>query len=163
MVTYSVEVINAILIPVFQVPGRPTFCTLWQLSQELQECLGNMEHPNHLNEGYAGYRMTQASYVLHSTTLWTDPNNVGKYFIVPTTAITDTNQKSEERKLQVGKDLLDTFCNMRTALRHPFEWAVNPAYHSGGITNTVMSGRVFGNDKPPAILERLKILYSHQS
>ena len=59
MVTYSVEVINVILLPVCQVPGRPDFRTLWQLSQELQEFLGKMEHPDHLDEGYAGYMMTQ--------------------------------------------------------------------------------------------------------
>ena len=112
MVNYSVDAINATLIPVRQVTRKPTFCTLWQLSQELQEFLGKMEHPDHTDEGYAVYMMTQAAYVLYSATLWTDLNNVGNYFIVPTTAITSTDQKYENRKWQVGKDLLDTFHNM---------------------------------------------------
>ena len=88
--TYEVEAISVILLPVRQVPGRPNFCTLWQFSQELQESLGKMEHPDHPDESNAGYMMMQATYVLYSTTPWTDPNNVGKYFILPTTAITDT-------------------------------------------------------------------------
>ena len=69
MVTYSVKLITAIILPVLQVPRRPTFCTLWKFSQEIQEYLGNMEHPDHPDEGYAVYMMTQEAYVLYSTTL----------------------------------------------------------------------------------------------
>ena len=56
-----------------------------------------MEHPDHTYEGCAGYMMTQAAYVLYSTTLWKDMNDIGNYFIVPTTAITATYQKYKER------------------------------------------------------------------
>ena len=48
---------------------------------------------------------------------------------------------------------------MRTVLRQLFEQAIDTAYNSGGITNTCMARRVFGNDKPPVILERLNRLY----
>ena len=51
MVTCSVEAINAILLPVRQVPGRPTFFTLWKLSQDLQECQVKLELPDHPDEG----------------------------------------------------------------------------------------------------------------
>ena len=98
MVNYSVKLINVILLPVGQVPRQPTFRTIWQWSQEILECLGKMEHHNHTNEGCAVYMMTQEVYVLYSTTKWMDPNDVGNYFIVPTTAITDTHQKSKEIK-----------------------------------------------------------------
>ena len=47
---------------------------------------------------------------------------------------------------------------MRTTLRQIFEKAINTAYHSGGMTNTVMARQGFGNNKPPAILKFLKIL-----
>ena len=73
MVTYSVEAINTILLSVRKVPRGPTFRTLWQLSQELQKCLVNMEHPDHLDEVYTGYIMTPAAYVLYSTTRWKYP------------------------------------------------------------------------------------------
>ena len=54
-----------------------------------------MEDPDHPDEGYAGYMMTQAAYVLYSKTIWQDPEDVGNYFILPMTAITDIDQKLE--------------------------------------------------------------------
>ena len=86
-----------------------------------------------------------------------------KYFIVPTTAITETDQKPKERKWQAGKDLLETFHNMRTALQKLFERSINPVYHSGGMMNTGTARMGFGNDEPPAILELLKIFYGTPS
>ena len=62
-------------------------------------------------------------------------------------------------KWQSGKDLLITFYNMRTALQHLFEWAINSSYHSGLMKNTGMAGRGFENDKPPAILKCISRLY----
>ena len=116
MVTYFLEVINAILLPTHQVPGRPTFRTLWKLSQELQEFLGKMEDPYHPDEGCSSYIMMQATYELYSTIIWKNPADLGKYFIVPTTAITNTNHKPEEIKLQAGKNLLNTYCNIHVFL-----------------------------------------------
>ena len=62
-----------------------------------------MEHPDHTDEGCAGYMMMQVSYALYSTTKWKDPADVGNYFNVPTTAITDTDQKYEERNGNQGR------------------------------------------------------------
>ena len=56
-----------------------------------------MEHHDHPDEGYAKYMMTHVAYALYSTTSWKDLNNVGNYFIVPTTAITGTYQKYKDR------------------------------------------------------------------
>ena len=44
--------------------------------------------------GYSGYMVTPAAYALYSEIIWQYPEDVGKYFIVPTNAITDTNQNS---------------------------------------------------------------------
>ena len=98
MVAYSVEATNEILLPVHQVPGQPTFCTLCQLYQELQEFLGKVVHLDHTDEGYSGYMMMKAAYALYSTTRWKDPADVGNYFIVPMTDITHTDQKYKESK-----------------------------------------------------------------
>ena len=85
-----------------------------------------MEHPDHPDEGYNGYMMMQAEYALYSTTLWTYSNDIGNYFIVPTTTTTtDTDHKSEEIKLKPGKDLLDTIGNIQTALFQLFEWNID--------------------------------------
>ena len=93
---------------------------------KLQECLGNMERSDHPYEGYAGYMMSQAAYVLYSTTPRMDLNDMGNYFILPTTAITNTKQKYEDRKWQSGEDLLDTFPNMWTTLCQLFERTIDP-------------------------------------
>ena len=60
--------------------------------------MGNMEHPYHLDEGYAGYMMTEEDYAFYSKTRWQNLADVGNYFIVPTNAIPDTIKKLEERK-----------------------------------------------------------------
>ena len=122
-----------------------------------------MEHPYHSDEGYAGYMMTQAAYVLYSTTKCQDPVDVGNYFIVTATAITDNDEKSEERKWQARKNLMDTYRNMRTALQQLFDIAIDPAYHSRGTTNTGMARRGFGNDEPPAILNTSIYCMEHQA
>ena len=103
--------------------------------------------------------MTPAAYTLYLITRWKDPEGVQNYFIVPTTAITNTDQTSEEIKWQSRKNLLDTCCIMRTALQQLFDRAINHAHHSGGMTNTGMARQGFGNEKPPAILKRLNRLY----
>ena len=88
-----------------------------------------MEHPDHPDEGYVGYTLMPKDYELYSSTRWQDPEDVGNYFIVPTTAITDTNQKPKEIKPKARKNLLDTYCNMYTVLQQLFERAINPVYH----------------------------------
>ena len=52
---------------------------------------------------------------------------------------------------------------MRTALHQLLERAIDPVYHSGGMTNTGMARRGFAKDKTPAILESLKRLYDKPS
>ena len=79
-----------------------------------------MEHPYHPDEGYASYMMTQASYEFDSTTRWRDTADVGNCFIVPATAIMDTDQKSAEIKWQEMKDLLDFYRNTCTTIQQIF-------------------------------------------
>ena len=57
-----------------------------------------------------------AAYALYPTNRFQDTEYLGNYFIVPTTAITNTDQKSEESQWQARKKLLDTYRNMRTNL-----------------------------------------------
>ena len=48
---------------------------------------------------------------------------------------------------------------MWNALRHLFVQDIDPAYYSGGMTNTGIARRGFGNNEPPDILKRLNRLY----
>ena len=78
-------------------------------------------------------------------------------------AITETEQKTEERKWKAEKDLRDNFDNVRTALRLLFERIIDQAYHSGGTGTGDLARRGFGNDEPPDILARLYRLYGKPS
>ena len=56
-----------------------------------------VDHSIYSNDGYSGYMMAVQAFRLFNTVLWKDPINVGTLFKVPETAITDRDQKSEER------------------------------------------------------------------
>ena len=101
--------------------------------------------------------------MLYSKTRWQDPEEVGNYFIVSTTSITDTEQKSEESKWQARKNLLDTYRNMRYAVRKIFDRAIDRIYHSGGIKKIGMARLGFDNDKPTSIIELLKRFMAQQA
>jgi hypothetical protein len=163
MVTYTVETVTVILNLIRPIQGRPTFRGLWHLSQALSECLGKLGHPIHPEFGFAGYMMTPEAYALYSQTEWRNPPDVGEYFQVPTTAITETEQKSEENRWKANKNLRDNFKNIRTALVLLFERIIDEAYHSGGTQVAGLGRRGFGNDEPPDIIERLKRLYGKPS
>ena len=100
--------------------------------------------------------MTSAAFALYSTTPWSDPKDVGEYFEIPVLAITETEQKAEERKWKSEKDLRDNFENVRTALRLLFERIIDQAYHSGGTGTGGLARRGFGNNEPPNILARIQ-------
>ena len=131
MVKYTVEAITVILNPIQSIPQRPTFRGLWHLVQHLSEWLGKVTHPRHPNKGFSGYMMATAVFALHTTTPWQDPKDVGEYFEIPMLAITETEQKTEERKWKAEKDLRDNFENVRTALHLLFDRIIDQAYHSG--------------------------------
>ena len=99
--------------------------------------------------------MTAAAFALYSTTPWDDLKDVGEYFEIPVLAITETEQKTEERKWKAEKDLRDNFENDRTALRLLFERIIDQAYHLGGTGTGGLARRGFGNNEPPEILARL--------
>ena len=64
----------------------------------MDDKLRKVDHPIYSNDGYSGYMMAVQAFRLFNTVLWKDPINVGTLFKVPATAITDTDQKSEERQ-----------------------------------------------------------------
>ena len=96
MVKNTVDAINGLLGQIRPISAQPTFKSLWQLSQELSLSLGKLTHPDRPDEGFAGYMMTAAAFVLHSCTPWINPMDVEKYFVIPAITITKTEQKSPE-------------------------------------------------------------------
>ena len=144
-------------MPLQPIAGRPTFGGLWNFNRNLAECLQQLTHPEHITYGWAGYIMKEQAYALLSTLPWTDPKDVGKFFAVPTDAITDTDQKSREREWTYEKEMRDTLLNIETCLRTLFERCFDKAYHSG--TSGGLGHRGFGNANPRDILTRLMVLY----
>jgi hypothetical protein len=158
MVKYSIDAIGALLRPIRPIHGRPTFGTLYKLNQRITECLRRVDHPNYPDDGFSGYMLDPAAFRLFNDTPWEPPPDVGEYFSVPATAITETEQKSALSEWQSQKDLRDTFKNVRTALKEMLERTIEEAYHSA-----TMGRRGFGNDDPPAIVARLQRLYGKPS
>ena len=93
MVLYSIEAVNALLSPIQKNQGRPTFSSLWHLAQSLYDALRKLYHADHPTDDWAGYLMTKEEFALRSTTAWTGPEIVGKYFVMPTRAITSGDQE----------------------------------------------------------------------
>ena len=92
MVQYSLEAVNALLAQIHQINGRPNFSSLWNLAYEIYDALRKLDHPNHPADGWSGYLMTREEYSLQSAIAWQDPEDVGKYFTMPNTAITTCDQ-----------------------------------------------------------------------
>ena len=158
MVKYSEEAIKAILNMIEDVQVRPQFSSLYKLSHQMTENLRKVDHPIYPNDGKYGYMMVMQAFYLFNTILWKDPFDMGTFFKVPATAITDTDVKSEARQWQTLKDFRDNFKNVRTAVLTLLEWVIYPAYYPAHM---VWQG--FGNNEPSAILARLQHLYGQPS
>ena len=81
---------------------------------------------------------------------------MGDFFIIPSTAITDTEQRVKEKRWQAMKDLEGSFDAVCSALIQVFERVIDPAYHTGA---TGMCQRGFGYLTPRQILDRLIQMY----
>ena len=93
MVLYWLRAVNALLSPIQNIQGRPTFSSLWHLAKAFYDSLRKLDHADHPTNGWAGYLMTKEEFSLRSTTSWTGPEIVGKYFVMPTRAITSGDQE----------------------------------------------------------------------
>jgi hypothetical protein len=100
--------------------------------------------------------MSTDEYALVSPIPWTDQADVGEYFVMPVTAITETEQRTEDKIWQLKKSKRESFINMITALTTILEDAFDVAFHSGG---TALAERGFGNATPPEILSRFQRNY----
>ena len=88
-----------------------------------------------------------AAFRLYTDKPWGPPIDVGEFFTIPSTALTETEQKSAHSEWKTQEDLRDTFKNVHTALKEMLERTIDEVYHSA-----TMGRRGFGNDDPPAIV-----------
>ena len=90
---------------------------------------------------------------------WRDPEEVGKYYGIPVTEITETEQRVEEKKSKSKKEKRDTFKNLKMVLTKMFKEVVDPAFHSG---NRSLATKGFVTTPPIDILKNLQRLYGKQ-
>eukprot|EP00978_Attheya_sp_CCMP212_P042402 scaffold257877_cov29-Attheya_sp.AAC.1 len=121
MVKYSLESVSALLANIPKINGRPTFSSLWLLSQSLTKALRGMEHPDHSDHGWTGYMLTIEEYALVSTTPFVPPTDVGQVYVMPQTAITDRDQQAAKAQWDYFKETHDSYKNIKTALKLMFE------------------------------------------
>ena len=160
MVKYSTEAVTNALGPFPPHDGRPTQGSLWRLKTHIVNGLRKLRHPDHPTEGWAGYMRSIAEHNLVSAINFRLPTSQGDYFQIPSTAITDTEQRVAESKWKALKDLEDNYNNVQTALTQLFEHVIDDAYHTGA---TGMGQRGFGNLTPKQILTQLMVLYGKPS
>jgi hypothetical protein len=156
MVAYTIDAIRQVIGPIDKIQGRPNFSSLWHLRQQLIAGTKKLKHTDHPTHGYSGYIMSKEEYALVSPFAWQDPVDVGEYFTIPVTAITETEQRTEDKIWQVQKSKRESFINLITALTTILEAAFDVAFHSGG---TALAERGFGTATPQEILSRFQQNY----
>ena len=131
MVKYSTEAITNTLGISLPLNGRPTQGSLWRLKTHIINGLRKLRHPHHPTEGWAGYMRSVAEQNLVSNINVCLPTAQGDYFSIPTTAITDTEQRVAESRWKALKDLEDNFKNIQTSLIQLFGHVLDDSYHTG--------------------------------
>jgi hypothetical protein len=145
MVAYTINAIQQIIGPINKIQGCPNFSSLWRLRQQFIAGRKKLKHTDHPTHGYSGYIMSMEEYALVSPYPWQDPRDIGKYFMIPITAITETEQRTEDKIWQVQKTKRELFVNLITALTTILEDAFDVAFHLG---NTALAERGFGTATP---------------
>ena len=107
MVLYSLEDVNVLLSPIQKIRGRPTFGSLWHLAQKFYDALRKLDHADHPTDGWSGYLMTPEEFALRSATAWTHPEDVGKFFVIPITAISSGHQEQAKGEYKYKKEISD--------------------------------------------------------
>ena len=95
--------------------------------------------------------MTKEEFALRSTTAWTGPEMGGKYFVMPTRAITTGDQEQAKGEYKYKKEISDSYDVILMALKATFERVIDKAYHTPG--NTGIMGDGFGQLTPFEILQ----------
>ena len=146
MVRYSLKAVNSLLSPIQKNQGCPTFNSLWHLSLAFYDYLRKLDHEYHPTDGWAGYLKTKEEFSLKSTTAWTGPEMIWKYFVMPTRAIITGDQEQAKGGYKYKKDISDSYAVILMALKATFKSVIDKAYHNTG--NTRIMGGGFGGTNP---------------
>ena len=109
MVLYLLKAVNALLSQILKNHGRPTFGSLWHLAQQNYEALRKIEHGDHPTDGWSGYLMNPEEFALRSATRWKRLEDVSKYFVMLTTAITSGEEAQAKGEFKYLKEISDSY------------------------------------------------------
>ena len=76
-----------------------------RFKRTLVEVCRKVEYPDHPDLGHAGYFLEDAAYGLRTNKLYDPPQDPGNVFVVPFTAITDTEIRVAESQYNFEKDM----------------------------------------------------------
>ena len=113
MVTYTIEALQALVGaksvgPINPIHERPPFSYLWHLHQQLVEGLRKVTNTDYPNDGHLGYILSKEVFALYSTKEWMEPADVGECFKIPLSSITETEQRTEEKRWELQKEKRNT-------------------------------------------------------
>ena len=139
---------------------RPTFSSLWHLQQQLVEGLSKVTNTAYPNDGQSGYILSKEAFAIYSTKEWMEPADVRECFEIPPSSITETEQRTEEKRWELQKEKRNTFENLLMVLTKKFEDVIDPAFHTGscGLAKTG-----FRYTKPYDILAHIHSIYGKPS
>ena len=163
--TYTIEALQALVgaKPVGHIDPiheRPTFSSLWHLQQQLVEVLRKVTNTAYPNDGHSGYILSREAFALYSTKDWQEPADVGECFKISSPSITETEQRTYEKRWELQKEKRNIFENLLMVLTKTFEYVIDPAFHKG---SNGLATRGSGNIKPYDVLAHMHSLYGKPS
>ena len=84
--------------------------------------------------------MTPEEFALRSATEWKTRDDVGRYYVMPTTAITLGDQEQAKGEFKYKKEISDSYDVIVMALKSTFERVIDKAYHTTGNTGIMGTG-----------------------
>ena len=106
----------------------------------IYEALRKLDHEDHSTDGWSGYLMTPEEFALCSATKWKRPKDVGKYYVMPTSAITMGDQEQSKGEFKYKKEISNSYDVILMALKSTFERVIDKAYHTTGNTGIMGDG-----------------------
>ena len=91
---------------------------------------------------------------------WMEPADVGECLEIPSSSITETEQRTEEKRWELQKEKRNTFENLLMVLTKTFEDVIDPTLHTGSHG---LETRGFGDTKPYDVLAHIHSLYGKPS
>ena len=165
MVTYTTEALQDLVGakpvgPINPIHERPTFSSLWHLQQQLLLGIQKVTNTAYPNDCHSGYITSGEAFALYSTKEWQEPADVGECFEIPPSSITETEQRTDEKRWELQKEKRNTFENLLLVLTKTFEDVIDPALHTD---SQGLATRGFGNTKPYDVLPHMNSLYGKPS